>query len=69
MIFDYSCILKLAISNQLLVTGYLRKKSWLLVASYLNKEKLATSSQLLRKLATSSQLLQAFEHFQTNFPY
>jgi hypothetical protein len=38
---------KLATSNQLLVTGYLKKKSWLLVASYLNQEKLATSSQLL----------------------
>ena len=38
---------KLATSNQLLVTGYLKKKSWLLVTSYLNQEKLATSSQLL----------------------
>jgi hypothetical protein len=39
--------LKMATSNQLLVTGYLKKKSWLLVASYLNQETLATSSQLL----------------------
>ena len=40
---------KLATSNQLLVTGYLKKKSWLLglAASYLNQEKLVTSNQLL----------------------
>jgi hypothetical protein len=38
---------KLATSNQLLVTGYLKKEKLATRASYLNQEKLATSSQLL----------------------